>query len=571
MGKFKAIRRTLLGAVLGMSLLATVAVDAPVGATTTTGWQATQTIAPPSGRPGASSSVNDQFSLRQTACSATGSCVTAVTIDDYPELLQLQVVDNGVSAAPIIPDLSSVSSAADTRFLPDGVDCDTTGRCVVAGEALISGTSAKEFLLIHTAAGWQAPLIINTGSSAVNGSATLDCVANGPCVVAGQYRDQTAYGVVIDQNGTQHLFDFSAATPTGTANRVLPQSVSCASATLCVVAGLTFDTLDGTTPNGDTRRPGAFAMTLNGSSLASRTVSFLTSPDPSQPYSGSSFLADPLAVCPSGATSCYVANEFYAVPPPATQATMYPVVFAGSGTTWVSSIIDHAAVGDVVLSSMACPQVGFCLLAGQTAAPPNRPVVAALQNGSWGSASFADTAVSVSYGSAPYISCVSRTACLLVAGAQYDSLTGFYASLWSTFWNGAKWTQPVLTAQSASYGPAGLDCASVKFCQATLHGDVNVATVSMIGKAPSAPAIPSLVRKSSTSVKVAWAAPAAHGFPVSGYLVTATPGNKSCTTTSAKSCVISGLSAGTTYTFKVKAKAGPLASAASPGRAYTAG
>ena len=71
----------------------------------------------------------------------------------------------------------------------------------------------------------------------------------------------------------------------------------------------------------------------------------------------------------------------------------------------------------------------------------------------------------------------------------------------------------------------------------------------------------------NVSALVSWKAPASNGSsPITGYTVTSSPGSKTCTTTGALSCTVSGLTNGTSYTFKVKAKntAGTgLASAAS--------
>ena len=51
---------------------------------------------------------------------------------------------------------------------------------------------------------------------------------------------------------------------------------------------------------------------------------------------------------------------------------------------------------------------------------------------------------------------------------------------------------------------------------------------------------------------ISWAAPTnTGGSPITGYTATASPGGKSCTTTTATSCTISGLTNGTTYSVSV--------------------
>ena len=53
---------------------------------------------------------------------------------------------------------------------------------------------------------------------------------------------------------------------------------------------------------------------------------------------------------------------------------------------------------------------------------------------------------------------------------------------------------------------------------------------------------------------VSWTAPAANsGAELTGYLVTASPGGATCTTTGALTCTITGLANGTAYTFTVRA------------------
>jgi hypothetical protein len=76
------------------------------------------------------------------------------------------------------------------------------------------------------------------------------------------------------------------------------------------------------------------------------------------------------------------------------------------------------------------------------------------------------------------------------------------------------------------------------------------------GGAPSAPAVPSGVTTiaGDGQVAVSWSAPDDGGSAITGYTVTADPGNATCTATPpATSCVVTGLANGTAYTFTIVA------------------
>ena len=71
---------------------------------------------------------------------------------------------------------------------------------------------------------------------------------------------------------------------------------------------------------------------------------------------------------------------------------------------------------------------------------------------------------------------------------------------------------------------------------------------------PSAPRNVSVSRSGSGSISVSWETPTSNGgSAVTGYTATATPGGQSCTTTDALSCVISGLTNGTSYSVTLTA------------------
>jgi hypothetical protein len=73
--------------------------------------------------------------------------------------------------------------------------------------------------------------------------------------------------------------------------------------------------------------------------------------------------------------------------------------------------------------------------------------------------------------------------------------------------------------------------------------------------APSAPTNVSAVRGDGQAT-VSWSAAADNGSTITGYTATSSPGGKTCTTTGALQCTVTGLSNGTSYTFTVTATNG---------------
>jgi hypothetical protein len=98
--------------------------------------------------------------------------------------------------------------------------------------------------------------------------------------------------------------------------------------------------------------------------------------------------------------------------------------------------------------------------------------------------------------------------------------------------------------------------------------------------APAAPGSPLATANTGKKVTISWTAPANNGSPITGYTVTAYTWNgsletivtpaKKCTTTSATTCTISALTAGTQYTFKITATNAKGTSTAATTAAVTA-
>ena len=100
--------------------------------------------------------------------------------------------------------------------------------------------------------------------------------------------------------------------------------------------------------------------------------------------------------------------------------------------------------------------------------------------------------------------------------------------------NGTAYTFTLTATNSAGTSPSS--SASAAFTPATV---------------PSTPQAPTGV-PGAAQVSLSWSAPASNGADISSYTVTSTPGSFTCTSSST-SCVVSGLTNGVAYTFKVTA------------------
>lgn len=157
----------------------------------------------------------------------------------------------------------------------------------------------------------------------------------------------------------------------------------------------------------------------------------------------------------------------------------------------------------------------------------------------------------------------------LYLGGYYDTIDG------ETFNGIAKWNGTVDDPMAGTFTPlgTGLTYEDGTYAEADLitpydgslivSGDFEVAGgleawgVARYGDAvaPGAPrSVTATAAKASAVVR--WAAPlSTGGVPITQYVVTAAPGGRTCTATApARTCTVTGLTAGTAYRFTVKAK-----------------
>ncbi len=141
------------------------------------------------------------------------------------------------------------------------------------------------------------------------------------------------------------------------------------------------------------------------------------------------------------------------------------------------------------------------------------------------------------------------------------------------------WTAPAndgggaITGYAVTSAPGGLTCTTSGALTCTVSGLTNgtpysftVSAANAAGTGPASDAssmitpipVPDaptgvLAARDDTRAPISWTAPADNGSPITGYTVTSSPEGKTCTTTGAVSCTVTGLTNGQAYTFTATA------------------
>jgi hypothetical protein len=115
------------------------------------------------------------------------------------------------------------------------------------------------------------------------------------------------------------------------------------------------------------------------------------------------------------------------------------------------------------------------------------------------------------------------------------------------------------TTVMTAWSPIGQYSPGVYFWRVNLlDASSNVLATSnsrsfTVGTMPGAPT-GATATAGNTTATISWTAPTSFGSsPITGYIVTSTPGGKTCTSTGATHCTVGGLTNGSSYTFAVQA------------------
>ena len=454
---------------------------------------------------------------RASVASAASAAVTPGPVPGAPTAVTATAGDQSAAVSWTAP--TDTGGSAITAYTvaasPGSATCATTGAvsCTVSG--LTNGTP---YTFTVTAANGDRVSVASAASVAV----TPGTAPGAPTAVTATAGDQSA------------AVSWSAPTDTGgSAIAAYAVSASPGSATCtttgtrsCTVSGLTNGTpytFTVTAANGENR--------VSVASAASTAVTPGTAPD--APTAVTAAAGDQSAVVSWAAPtdtggSAIAAYTVTADPGGATCTT------SGAVSCTVSGLTNGTPYTFTVTAANGENRVSAASAASTAVTPGTAPDAPTAVTAAAG-----DQSAAVSW-SAPTDTGGSNIAAYAVTaspGSATCTTTGARSCTVSGLTNGTPYTFTV----TAANGENRVSAASAASAAVTP------------GRAPGAPTAVTATA-GDESAAVSWTEPGdTGGADVSGYTVTASPGSETCTTTGARSCMVSGLVNGTPYTFTVTA------------------
>lgn len=523
-----------------------------------------ETVGPLPTGAAAGASQNDWIS--GMACPAAGDCtaVGGYVDSDGNDQGLLETESGGVWSAQ---GLAGLPAQATQPQLSD-VACASAGNCVAVGQYDDANGYPQGLIVTESDGHWsasEAPLGPGADSDPLEYLASVSCPAVGDCVAVGTYRDASGLQGLIEteSNGVWSASEAALPSPSSSSPDLALNDVSCSSAQNCVAVGDYHD--ENNAEQGLIETETAGNWTASEADLANLS----TPSDPqvelesvSCPVDGSCSVVGIYLDSGNSYEGLLVAETAGAWQP-ATEATL-------PDNASTDNSPGNPAQYDLYLNSVSCAAAGSCTAVGSydaTSADDVEALTLSETGGAWADAP--ETAAPADAASDPNdaldsVACLSAGNC--VAAGTYETTSGDNATLIDQQVAGT-WSSPADVVQFTPYDDyegdfMGVSCAPGGYC-AVGGFTQDDSTGNLLAEILDAPAAPSIqtASASGTQVTVSWSAPADNGgSPVTGYTVTATDvtnaargGQTASAGSSSASAVITGLTAGDTYTFSVSA------------------
>ena len=429
-----------------------------------------------------------------------------------------------VTVASIVP---SPNQANDTNFL-NGISCSSVSSCMAVG-AHYDGNLNQTLIESWDGANWS--IVANTPNQSTGNNVlnAVSCSSATSCTAVGYYYDaSTSTPKTLIESWDGANWSIVANTPNqSTGNNVL-NAVSCSSATSCTAVGNYYDASAST--------PKTLIESWNGGSW-----SIVPSPSPGSSNN------DLSGVSCTSSSNCTAVGYF-------TNSTNNTLVESWNGLEWVVVSSPNLGNGANELSGVSCSSPTSCNAVGDydNTSAGNYETLAENWNGSHWVVVPSPSPSATSSNLLTGISCLSSSWCLAVG---YDSQSNQLQTLIES-WNGSEWSVIPNPSPTPDLGPSnvleGVACASATSCSAAGYSYGGFTpNQTLIVAVQSSPFAPSGVAATPGNAKatVNWSASPG---TVTSYTATATPGGASCTTATT-SCVITGLTNGSTYSVTVTA------------------
>ena len=494
--------------------------------------------------------------ILSVSCSSAGNCTAGGyyrTQVAYTYSVAFVATQTDGVWGPQLPIPSMPVPAGPQEAKVSSVSCSSAGNCTVGGQYL-DNIGYQAFVATQTNGSWGTFSVIpglnalNTGGNA--NVVSVSCSSAGNCTVGGQYQNSIGYQafVATQTNGSWGTYSvipgLYAINIGGNANVA---SVSCSSAGNCTVGGY-YQTQSGVQAFVATQTNGTFS-----------TYSHI----PGLNAANSGNYASVASVSCSSAGNCSVGGGFYGLN--GGQGFVASQINGIWGSFSQIDGVQALAVNGGRVTSISCVATGYCTASGYYTSATFKVTtfVATQTNGVWSSYSHIPglNAAATDNRSTPNsLSCTSAGNCT-IGGTYYNGKDRAFVATQ----NNGQWDTyaeiPNLNDDSLKAEPTSISCSSASNC--TVGGFLKtstgfkpfVASVST-STAPSSPAGVSATSNENGQSTVSWGAPMSNGgIAITSYkaIVVGDP-DKFCTATVTElSCIITGLTNGTPYTFTVTA------------------